>query len=93
MPLSVSSRVIAQRDVVSCEIGDGAALLDPRSNIYYGLNSVGSRTWELIQKQRSVSDICRILVTEYDVQPERCSEELLELLRQLAAAGLIETHD
>ena len=86
----MSSRVTAQPSVVACELADGSALLDSRSNVYYGLNATGSLVWEFIQQPRSVAEIRDHVVAAYEVAPAACADDLLVLLRQLADAGLVE---
>ena len=51
--------------------------------VYYGLNSVGSRVWELLQEPRLVRDIRDILLDEYDVNEDLCTMELVDLLERL----------
>jgi hypothetical protein len=71
-------------------LDDEAVILDSNSGKYYGLNEVGVRIWELSQEPKSVLDIQNTLLTEYDVEPDRCERELLVLLQELADNGLIE---
>jgi hypothetical protein len=39
-----------------------------------------------------VKEVLQVLLEEYDVETERCEGDLLELLRELEAHGLIEIH-
>ena len=88
-PLSVSSIVGATRDHVSCSLGDEAAILNMRNTVYYGLDPVGARVWDLVQQAKKVSEIRDALLEEYEVQPEQCERDLLHLLRQMHEQGLI----
>jgi hypothetical protein len=89
-PLSVSSIVGATRDHVSCSLGDEAAILNMKNTVYYGLDPVGARVWDLVQQARSVGEIRDALLEEYEVQPEQCERDLLDLLRQMREQGLIQ---
>ena len=91
--MAVSSRVVAARDQVSCDVGGEAAILQLASGVYYSLDAVGSRIWALLQSPRSVREIRDALVAEYDVPAERCERDLLGLLEALAAAQLIDVQD
>ena len=88
-----SSTVVAAPDQVSCDIGSQMAILNLKSGIYYGLDSVGSRVWELVQQPRRLADIERSLLDEYEVEPGRLVPELRDLCQTLIKAGLIEIHD
>ncbi|ESW96668.1 hydrogenase expression protein HypA [Mesorhizobium sp. LSJC268A00] len=86
-------RMSASKDAVACEFGNGLALLDMRSNIYYSLNSVGAFIWELIQEPRPISEIRSAVLDRYNVDPERCKADVDGLLKGLADAGLARLHD
>jgi Coenzyme PQQ synthesis protein D (PqqD) len=88
--LSARSIIVASPDQVSCPLGEESAILNLSNTVYYGLNPVGSRIWRLIQKPKSIGDLRDVLVDEYEVEPERCESDLLELLEKMRAEGLIE---
>ena len=90
---SEHDRVSASKDAVACEFGNGLALLDMRSNIYYSLNSVGAYIWELIQEPKPISEIRGAVIERYNVEPERCKADVDGLLKGLADAGLARLHD
>ncbi len=88
--VSERSTVVASKGQVSSDLGGEVAILDLDAGMYYGLDEVGARIWELIQEPRMVGDIRDTLVLEYDVEPERCERDLVDLLQKLAGEGLIE---
>jgi hypothetical protein len=88
--VSQRSTVVASKDQVSSDLGGEKAILDLKAGMYYGLDDVGARVWDLIQEPRNVGDIRDILLEEYDVAPERCERDLLALLQRLADEELIE---
>lgn len=92
MGIGVSPRsiVVVARDEVSCTLGAEAAILSLKTGVYYGVDEVGARIWSLLQKPSSVEAIREAILDEYDVEPERCERDLLALLEQLHAEGLIE---
>lgn len=91
--LSRSSIVVAAKNQVSCDLGGEAAILNVASGVYYGLNPVGARVWSLIQQPRSVDEVRQSLTSEYDVEEQVCESDLLALLEELLAAGLIEVKE
>ncbi len=88
--LLACSVVVAARDQVSCDLGGEAAILSIKNGVYYGLDPVGARIWQLIQQPRSVEELRNAVVQEYDVEPERCERDLITLLERLLVEGLIE---
>jgi len=55
----------------------------------YGLNAVGTRIWALIAEPRSIDSLCEQLLGEFDVEEDRCRREVVELLEDLRADGLV----
>ena len=66
------------------------AILDSRSGIYYGLDPVGARIWNLLLDWKSLSDIRSILLDEYDVEPWQLETDIAHLFDDLFSKGLIE---
>ena len=93
LPLSENSIIVASEAPVSAELAGEAVILNPDSGMYYGLNEVGARIWELIQEPKTVSQIRDAIVAEYEVEPERCESDILGLLQDLAAKELVEVKD
>ena len=93
MVLSRRSVVVAAKDQVSCDLAGEAAILNIKNGVYYGLDPVGAQIWKLIQQPRSVDEVREALVDEYEVEPERCEQDLITLLEKLLAEGLIEVQD
>ena len=92
-PLSGRSTVVTAKEQLWCDLAGEAAILNLRNGVYYGLNPVGARVWNLIQTSRTVNEVRETLLNEYDVDPDRCEQDLLALLQKLATQGLIEVKD
>lgn len=91
--ISLKTVVVAAKDQVSCSLGDEAAILHMQSGIYYGLDPVGARIWNLMQEPRTVEELCTAIVAEYEVEPARCAGDLFALLGKLQTEGLIEVRN
>ncbi|MGH7914672.1 MAG: PqqD family peptide modification chaperone [Candidatus Binataceae bacterium] len=93
LQISRSSIVVASEGNISCDLAGEVAVLDFKSGMYYGLDEIGARIWKLITEPRAVNDICDMLVAEYEVESGVCERDVLALLGELAAKGLVETRD
>jgi hypothetical protein len=91
--ISDRSVVVAAKDQVSCDLAGEAAILNIKNGVYYGLDPVGARIWNLMQEPREVVEIQNAITDEYDVEPERCARDLVDLLEKLLAEGLIEVKE
>jgi hypothetical protein len=88
-PVSLHSIVVAAPEQVSCPLGEESAILNLKNSVYYGLDSVGARIWNLVQQPRSVAELRDTLLDEYDVETARAERDLLALLEKMRREGLI----
>ena len=91
--ISERSTVVVTKDQVSADLSGEAAILNLKTSTYFGLNTVGASIWKLIQEPKTVSQIGDAITQEYDVEPDRCEHDILELLQDLSKNGLIEIID
>ena len=89
-PLSLHSIVVATSQQVSCSLGEESAILNMKNSVYYGLNEVGTRVWNLLGEPRSVGQLRDALMDEYDVEESLCEKDLFALLERLQNEGLID---
>lgn len=75
--------------VVSRELEGEAVMLNLESGVYFGLDEVGTRIWALIQEHRSLRKVFEAMLREYDVAPSTLESDLLRLVEQLWAKGLV----
>ena len=92
-PIPTNAKIVVTKDQVSCDLSGEAAVLNLKSGVYFGLNTIGASIWKLIQEPRTVKEIRDALLEEYDVEPERCEQDLLELLQELSTHELIKIVD
>lgn len=90
MELSLDSQVVAAQDQIFCNLSGEIVILSVQSGLYFGLDLVGARVWELLQQPRAVRDIVEQLLDEYDVDAERCRHDVLVLLREMRRRELID---
>ena len=90
--ISLDSIVSPSKDLVFSNVADEVVILDLKSGVYHGLESVGARAWELMTDQLPVREVRDRLVDEYDVQPQQCESDLLRLLEELKSHGLVDVH-
>ena len=92
-PLSFNSIVVASPEQVSCPLGDESAILNLKNSVYYGVDPVGTRVWNLLKQPRKVADLRDTIVDEYEVDSDRCGRDVLELLEKMRGEGLIEVRE
>jgi len=90
MYLSEGTIIVASQEQVSCNLGAEAAILNLKNGVYYGLDPVGARVWNLLQQPRTVAELRDILAAEYDAEAARLESDIRDLLSRLAENQLVE---
>ena len=89
--LSLGTRIAARDRQVACEVSGELVMLSLDTGVYYGMNPVAARIWNLIQSETTVEAIRDQILSEYaDVTSEQCTEDLFDVLGQLIDWGLVE---
>lgn len=84
------SSAYAPRQEVASELIDGEAIIiDLSTGMYFSLDRVGGRIWDLLASQVSLAGILERLLDEYEVDAEVAREDLENLATQLLAENLI----
>jgi hypothetical protein len=79
-----------RRGQVYAKLAGELALVDSDSGVYYGLDPVGARIWNLLVDFKTPAEIRSILLTEYDVDAHQLENDLATLFGDLFGKGLIE---
>jgi hypothetical protein len=77
--------------LLESEIDREIVALNIDTGVCYGLNAVGSRIWSLLARPVRISDICTVLVSEYDIELNTCETEVIGLIEHLLEEDLVVT--
>lgn len=93
---SVPSRGRTYRHSASAvvtEVDGRFVALNIDRGVCYGLNTVASRVWTLLDSPASLDLLVRELTASFDVDADTCRAEVYDLLRDLEAAELVVVSD
>jgi hypothetical protein len=82
---------VTAKDVMIVDLSGEAVILNKENWVYYGLNGMGYRVWNLIQEPKRIEEINNILLREYDVDSEVCEKDLRAFICEMESQGLVET--
>ena len=82
-------RVSIPKGVVYRELEGEMVLLDLDTGIYFGLDPVGTRMWNLLAEHRATEKVVEAMLGEYEVEEPRLRGDLEDLVRKLAEKGLV----
>ncbi len=91
--ISGDTIMVAAREQVSCDLNGEVAILSLKNGVYYGLNPIGAKIWNMLQKPAKMNTMRDAILEEYEVEPKQCECDLVLILQQLITEGLVEIRD
>ena len=70
-------------EIVASDIDGETVMMSVENGKYYGLDDIGSRIWELIERPVKVSDLIDTLLKRFDIDRETCERDVLKFLNGL----------
>jgi hypothetical protein len=87
--VSIDDRLTPSDQVVIRELAGESVILDLRSGLYFGLNGVGTRVWNLMaQGGSSLREVNAALGGEFDAPADVIEHEVLRFAGELCQHGL-----
>ena len=93
MNVSFDTRISVSANLLVSHVADEVVILNCSNETYYGLNKTGSRVWNSLTKGNSILDTYEILLMDLKVKNETLLRDILILIEQLAARGLVKIAD
>jgi hypothetical protein len=91
MEHSLRDSITVAPDVVFRELDGEAVILNLESGIYFGLDQVGTRIWQLLQEHGALQKVFETMCDEFDARSDALERDLLGLVDELCANGLVRT--
>jgi hypothetical protein len=93
MPITLESVVRQARDVLMTEAAGEAVLLDLKSDMYFGLDDVGTQMWQAVLNSPNLRAAHQHLLSAYQVDSNVLEQDLLRWLEEMTDHGLLEVVD
>ena len=91
--ISINTNIVVEDEVVSCDLDGEAAILNLKDGVYYGLDPIGAKIWNLIQNPIRLCDVVEKIWEEYDVEKDQCRDDIFELIEELLNNGLVKVNE
>ena len=90
--MKLNVNVTVPQDVMARKVGNETVILDLANGTYYGLDPVGARIWQLMAEGQTLTQVCDVMLAEYEVTRGDIERDVLALVqtlmeRQLVSAG------
>jgi hypothetical protein len=87
--VSLDDRVTIHEDAVFRELDGEAVILQIGVGMYFGLDPIGTRLWQLIETHGRLRPVLDAALAEFDVAPDVLERDLIELVSGLADKQLV----
>ncbi len=84
----LTRKLIPSDAVVCAELGEETVLLHVESGVYFGLDAVGTRIWQLLATGSSAEEIVSQMQDEYDFSPAEMEADVRAFLTLLVEKEL-----
>ena len=91
MDLKEDTVITLAPDHLSTTLDGDTYVLELSKGMYFELNDVAGRVWELLREPTTIAEVSRRIAAEYDVEPDRCIDDVRAFGVTLADEGLIVT--
>jgi hypothetical protein len=89
MDVAPSEQFVVHPSVITRELSGETVLLNLESGVYYGLDVVATRVWQLLMQGRTIAGVCEAMVDEYDVALEVLRDDVTRLVGELRERGIV----
>ncbi|UZQ50365.1 lasso peptide biosynthesis PqqD family chaperone [Clostridium kluyveri] len=87
--INLQTVVTQKKGLDSTNMNGGIVMMDINRGKYYCFNEVGSRIWELVEKQISIKELVSALLNEFEVDEKTCKDNVLNFLNGIYHEELI----
>ena len=89
MDVASTDQFLVHPSVICRELSGETVLLNLESGVYYGLDAVGTRVWQLIMQGHTIANVCDTMLEEYDVAPDVLHDDVVRLIGELRDRDIV----
>jgi len=89
MDVGSTDQLFVHPSVICRELSGETVLLNLESGVYYGLDAVGTRIWQLILQGCTIANVCDTMIKEYDVERDVLHADVMRLVGELREQGIV----
>jgi len=86
--IGLNTTISRSDTILASDLGEEFVMMNINSGTYFNLVEVGARVWGMMEKEVTISDIRDKLVSEYDIDPETCANEVIAFAEEMQSLGL-----
>lgn len=82
-------KIKISENVLFQEIDNEYVLLNMRTELYFGLNDIGAKVWQIISQEGTTDTLIEKIMADYEVSADTLKADISELLNELSNEQLI----
>ena len=71
------------------QLAGETVLMNTLTGDYFGINTVGTKIWNLLTAPATITSLVESLVASYDISPDQCENEVNIFLKNLESRKLL----
>ena len=87
--MTLDDKIVVPESVIYQKVGGELVFLNMDTGKYYGLDPVGTRIWELLYEKKPLRAVMEQILSEYTVAPSQLEADVLRIVGELQAKGLV----
>lgn len=85
----IRPETIVRRNVTVAGMNGEKAMMCMEQGKYYGVDTVGSQIWEMLDRPMAVQELTEELTKQYEVAEALCRRDIILFLRKMHKKGLV----
>ena len=87
--VTINSKIVRDPEIIFHAMDDETVMMSLEKGEYYCLPPIGTQIWQILETPRQVSELCDLLVSDFDVTREQCEKDVLFFLNQMAEKEIV----
>jgi hypothetical protein len=89
MKLTESTTIQRNHEILTSDLDGEKVMMSIRFGEYYGLGKTGSFIWDQLENPVKIKDLIDAITKKYEVDKEKCEEDIIPFLNDLLDKELI----
>lgn len=88
--IATTVKLSQNKAFLATEMDGEVVMMDTEDGTYFSLSAgVGTRIWELLETPKTVAELSKLIIAEFDVAPEECESDILEYANELVQNNIL----
>jgi hypothetical protein len=88
--ITLQSNIQRNHKMVTSTLDGEIVMMSVDNGEYYGLDEIGTRIWELLEKPIVIDNLINCLTNEFEVDRQECEQDTLDFLEDMFSRKLID---